>query len=160
MNRFFIKEQLSSLPEINAERGLRHCIGNVKNYRQALFMVLKSCKFKLPLMEVMLDTGEYEGLHIIIKTLGQLLDNIGADSLVKQSRHLEICILNIDSGTLKGSPEAEETLTAYIHTLTDFVYRLEDALRAIDSQLAKNQPEPIENLSFLERTMERRLHAV
>lgn len=160
MHTFFIKEQLSSLPEINADRGLRHCIGNIKNYRQALYMVLKSCKFKIPLMESMLDSGEYEGLRIILNTLGQLFDNIGADSLVKQSEYLELCILNINSGALKNALEAEEALTSYINTLTDFVYRLEDALHAIDSHLAKNQPAPVQDLSSLERTMERKLHAV
>ncbi len=160
MDSLYIKEQLRSLPEIDADRGLRHCVGNIKNYRQALYIVLKSCKFKIPLMESMLDSGEYEGLGILLNTLGQLLGNIGADNLVKQAQYLEICILNIHSGAIRNALEAEEALTSYIYTLTDFVYRLEDALRAIDSYLSKNQPAPVQNLSSLERTMERKMRAV
>ena len=84
-----LKETLCDLPEINVERGLRFSVNNVRNYRKSLYMVLKSIKFKLPLILMMVEENEYEGLGIIVHTLMQLLNNIGAESLVHECLQIE-----------------------------------------------------------------------
>jgi len=125
-----LKETLCDLPEIMVERGLQFSVNNVRNYRKALYMVLKSIKFKLPLILTMVEENEYEGLGIIVHTLMQLLNNIGAESLVNECLHIETLLLNDNREDLDSS------LEKYVESLADFMVRLETAMPAIDTLAA------------------------
>lgn len=133
MKTALLREKLSALPEINVERGLRYSVDNIKNYRKALYMAYKSIKFKLPLIANMLDEQEYEGLGIIAHTLAQLLDNIGAESLVEECTKMETLLLN------DRMEEIEASIESYTEDLADFMIRLEDAIPAIDMLASSKQ---------------------
>ncbi len=148
MKAALLKDKLSSMPEINVERGMRYSVGNVKNYRKALYMVLKSVKFKVPIMINMMEEKEYDGLRVIVHTLMQLLENIGADSLVKECERMEVRLLNNQVG------EVEDTICDYIEQLTGFVVRLERVMPGIDSIAASSELTEAIPSTHLERRME------
>lgn len=125
-----LKETLCDLPEINAERGLRFSVNNVRNYRKSLYMVLKSIKFKLPLILMMVEENEYEGLSIIVHTLMQLLNNIGAESLMQECLQIETLLLN------DNKDELDTALENYVESLAGFMVRLEALMPAIDTLVA------------------------
>jgi HPt (histidine-containing phosphotransfer) domain-containing protein len=114
-----VHELFDCVPEIDYDSGYRYFLGNVQNYSQALLSILKSIKSKLPIMKLMLQTGEYEGLRSITQTLRKMFSNIGANGLAEASYQLERLLLNHDLDT------KPELLTDYLVSLTIFSEHLE-----------------------------------
>lgn len=145
-----LREALSDLPEINVERGLRFSVNNVRNYRKALYMGLKSIKFKLPLIFSMMEEKEYAGLGVIVHTLMRLMDNIGAESMVHECLHMETLLLN------DVNHEFESFLEEYVERLTDFMVRLEAAIPALDSltELVAAEGDAVQKFQYRSRLLE------
>lgn len=112
-------EMFDCVPEIDFDSGYRYFLGNVQNYSRALLSILKSIKSKLPIMNIMLQTCEYEGLRSITQTLQKMLHNIGATGLADLSYQLEKALLNEESYT------KAELLAEYIDQLGMFSEHLE-----------------------------------
>jgi HPt (histidine-containing phosphotransfer) domain-containing protein len=87
-------EMFDCVPEIDYDSGFRYFLGNVQNYSRALLSILKSIKSKMPIMRLMLQSGEYEGLRSITQTLQKMFSNIGAHGLAEASYQLEKALLN------------------------------------------------------------------
>ncbi len=119
MKRSKLQEMFDCVPEIDFDSGFRYFLCNVQNYSRALLSILKSMKSKMPIMNVMLQTGEYEGLRSITQTLNKMLHNIGAFSLAEASYEVERSLLNDESNTMT------ELLTDYIGRLVTFSQHLE-----------------------------------
>lgn len=128
MDAFALKSRMNSiLPGVDIDKGLRLSVNNVESYKKALYCALKSIRFKLPLLDSMIESGEYEGLRVITHTLGQLLTNIGADGIAKRGYELECTVLNAPPSVL-----LEETI-AYRNELAYFLEALEEAIRMLDT---------------------------
>ena len=120
------RELFDGVPEIDFEAGYRYFLGNVQNYAQALLNILKSIKSKLSIMNMMLQTGEYEGLRSITQTLQKMLGNIGAYGLAEASYQLERTLLN-DELTTKP-----EVFIDYLSSLIIFSQHLELLFQNLD----------------------------
>lgn len=120
------KELFNCVPEIDYSSGYRYFLGNLQNYSQALLNILKSIKSKLPIMNMMLQTGEYEGLRSITQTLQKMFVNIGAYGLAEASYQLERSVLNDD---LAAKPEL---FTEYVNSLILFTEHLEGLFQNLD----------------------------
>lgn len=112
-------EMFECVPEVDIDSGYRYFLGNVQNYSRALLSILKSIKSKLPIMKLMLQTGEYEGLRSITQTLQKMLSNIGALGLAEASYQLEKALLN-DEIDIRS-----ELLVDYMERLITFSDHLE-----------------------------------
>ena len=121
-----IHAMFECVPEIDFDTGFRYFLGNVQNYSRALLSTLKSIKSKMPLMNLMLQTGEYEGLRSIVQTLQKMLNNIGAIGLANASYQLEKALLNGEIET------RSELLSDYIDQLSRFSEHLELLFKNID----------------------------
>ncbi len=121
-----VHEMFYCIPEIDYDSGIRYFLGNVPNYSRALLSVLKSMKAKMPIMNLMLQTGEYEGLRSISQTLQKMFHNVGAGGLAEASYELERAILNDDSSTVA------ELLADYLNCLMLFIEHLELLFKNID----------------------------
>ncbi len=99
------RELFSCVPEIDYNSGSRYFLGNMDNYTKALLSTLKSIKAKLPILQNMHYTGEYEGLRMVTQTLRKMLGNIGALSLAEEAYRLETTLVNQDSLIIKGQLE-------------------------------------------------------
>lgn len=152
MKAAMLKDKLRGLPEINVERGLRYSVDNLKNYRKSLYMVHKSIKFKLPLILSMIEEEEYEGLGVIVHTLSQLLEHIGAEKLVRECSQIESKVLNAEPETL------QESVQKYAELLADFMIRLEASLPAVDALAAKEQGMDLAGASLKREELIRELH--
>ncbi len=113
------REMFDCVPEIDFDSGNRYFIGNLQNYAQALLSILKSIKSKLPILQTMIMTQEYEGLRSITQTLQKMFGNIGAGGLAEASYQLEKLLLNDELST---SPDL---LTDYVLQLITFAEHLE-----------------------------------
>lgn len=128
MDTVALKARINTiLPSVDVDKGLRLSVNNMKNYKKALYCALKSIRFKLPLLDSMIDTGEYGGLRVIIHTLCQLLSTIGADSMAERGYALECTVLNADPSVLQ-----EETIN-YRNELAYLMDALEQTIRMMDS---------------------------
>jgi HPt (histidine-containing phosphotransfer) domain-containing protein len=112
-------ELFDCVPEIDFNSGLRYFLGNLQNYTRALLSILKSIKSKMPIMNLMLQTGEYEGLRSITQTLQKMFSNIGAFGLEEASYQLGKALLNDDPN------EKAELLADYLVRLVMFSEQLE-----------------------------------
>ncbi len=120
------REMFDGAPEIDFDSGYRYFLGNIQNYTKALLSILKSIKAKLPILQVMMMTQEYEGLRSITQTLQKMFGNIGAGGLAEASYQLEKSLLNDE---LSARPDL---LTAYAESLTTFAEHLELLLKTLD----------------------------
>ncbi len=126
MKRTITTELFQEVPEIEFQIGYQYFLCNLSNYTKALFAILKSIKSKLPLLQLMCRTDEYEGLRTITQTLRKLLDNVGASSISELTYQLEIALLNADATDIHNQ------LVHYMNELVDFSERLEAMLKKID----------------------------
>lgn len=113
------QELLNLIPEIDFDAGYRYFVGNMDNYLNALMSTLKSVKSKLPILEHMRVTDEYEGLRTIAQTLRRIFCNIGAHALGEASYNVEVVLLNGDTGQIR------EELTGYLAGLKTLSGHLE-----------------------------------
>jgi HPt (histidine-containing phosphotransfer) domain-containing protein len=136
------QEMFDCIPEIDFNSGYRYFIGNMDNYTVALLSILKSIKAKLPLLENMNYSGEYEGLRTITQTLRKMLSNIGAAGLAEETYQLETVLLNEDVANL------QESLINYLGSLTEFSEHLELLLKKADVSSAKKNTEQTGFLNY------------
>ncbi|MBE5966967.1 MAG: hypothetical protein E7255_08380 [Lachnospiraceae bacterium] len=128
MDRVAAREIFRYAPEIDFNFGYKFFLGNMTNYKQALLAILKSIRSKLPLLQAMLVTKEYEGLRTITRTLRQMLNHIGANEISEQSYQLEIALLNEEEYNL------QDKLERYIKRLIRFTGNLEILIKQLDIQ--------------------------
>jgi HPt (histidine-containing phosphotransfer) domain-containing protein len=120
------QERLEGVPEIDYNEGCRYFLGNMENYYQALLAILKSIKSKLPIIQSMMITQEYEGLRSIVRFLQKMLTNIGANSLVEDSYQLERSLLNGEIGL------EPKLLEDYTEKLITFSMHLEQMFQKVE----------------------------
>lgn len=120
------REMFDCVPEIDFDSGSRYFLGNIQNYAQALLSILKSIKAKLPILQTMMMTQEYEGLRSITQTLQKMFGNIGAGGLAEASYQLEKSLLNEE---LQDKPEL---LSDYACSLIAFAEHLELLFQNMD----------------------------
>lgn len=114
------------VPEIDYMAGYQYFFKNINNYTQALLSTLKSIKSKLPILESMISSGEYEGLRIIAQTLRKMTANIGAKEIAEATYQLEIVLLNGDDALI------QKQLIDFMNNLTEFSTHLEMLLKQLD----------------------------
>ncbi|HWT26900.1 MAG TPA: hypothetical protein VN131_03095 [Mobilitalea sp.] len=131
-------DMFECIPEIDFNVGYRYFLGNMENYKQALLSTLKSTKAKLPILQSMLQSEEFEGLRTITQTLRRMCGNIGANVIAELSYQLEVTILNEHNTRLK------DELGDYIGSLTEFSEHLEQLLKNMDiSNTVKYEEEQV-----------------
>lgn len=121
-----IREMFDSVPELDFISGYRYFLGNFENYVKALMSTIKSIKSKLPLLQSMNFTEEYEGLRTITQTLRIMLSNIGANGIAESTYQMETAILNDDIKYI------QEQLPYYIISLIELSDHLEELLKKLD----------------------------
>lgn len=119
-------ELFEVIPEIDFHQGNRYFLGNMDNYTRALLAILKSVKSKLPLLQTMQNSGEYEGLRMITQTLNKMFTNVGANELALFSSQLEEAIWN------ENQISVSELLTQYIDSLLEFADHLELLFQSVN----------------------------
>lgn len=124
MNGNILREMFDCIPELDFQAGYRYFLGSTENYSRALMSTLKSIKSKLPLLESMYYTEEYEGLRTITRTLRKMLGNIGALSLAEASYRMESALFG-DTSLL------QERLADYMDELTVLSEHLETLLQSM-----------------------------
>lgn len=122
------KEMFECAPEIDFNAGSRYFLGNLDNYAKALMSILKSIKSKLPLLQSMYYSGEYEGLRTITQTLRKMLGNIGAAAMAETSYQLELTLFSEDGALVR------DQLLSYIDNLVELSDHLELILKKMDSK--------------------------
>lgn len=135
------REMFECVPEIDLNTGYRYFLGNMDNYAKALMAILKSIKSKLPLLQSMHNSQEYEGLRTITQTLRKMLGNVGATALAESSYQLELALF-IDDGAF-----VQEQLIEYMDGLTLFSEHLETLLKKVGNRLAEGTED--NNASFM-----------
>jgi HPt (histidine-containing phosphotransfer) domain-containing protein len=135
------KEMFECIPEIDFNTGYRYFLGNMENYTKALMAILKSIKSKLPLLQSMYLSEEYEGLRTITQTLRKMLGNVGATALAETSYQLELALFNDDGAFV------QDQLSSYIIGLIEISDHLELLLKRMDSKSAEGKE--ADNNSFL-----------
>lgn len=136
-------ELFRCIPEIDFNLGYRYFLGNMDNYSKALMSMLKSIKAKLPILQNMNITQEYEGLRIITQTLRKMLTNVGATEVSEATYQLETALLNHSPSYIR------DQLTDYIYTLADLSEHLEILLKRLD--VVNTTTDLRENTCFLKR---------
>jgi hypothetical protein len=124
VNELMIKNLFEALPEIDFNTGYHYYLCNIDNYSKALLSTLKSVKSKLPLLKIMAETSEYEGLRMITQTLRRMMSTIGGEMIVELSYQLEKALLNNDD-------IFEDKLFEFIFTLEDLASRMEDLVKGL-----------------------------
>ena len=119
-------ELFKEVPEIEFRIGFQYFLRNMNNYTKALMSILKSIKSKLPLLQMMCMTDEYEGLRTITQTLRKLLVNVGATSISESAYQLETALLNEEGKSI------HDRLVNYMNELVDFSERLENLIKNIE----------------------------
>ncbi|MHB8130948.1 MAG: hypothetical protein ACYDEX_18355 [Mobilitalea sp.] len=141
MRGIVTREMFGCIPEIEFNSGNRYFLGNMDNYTQALMSILKSIKSKLPILQTMMLSDEYEGLRTIAQTLRKMLGNIGAATMAEATYQLELALFGDESSFL------QDQLITYINNLMELSDHLETLLKKID---VKNTTRNIEEQpSFL-----------
>ncbi len=118
------RDMFDCVPEIDFDSGSRYFLGNIQNYTQALLSILKSIKSKLPILQSMMMTQEYEGLRSITQTLQKMFGNIGAGGLAEASYQIEKALLNDELD--------DDTLSDYTYNLITFADHLELLFKNLD----------------------------
>jgi HPt (histidine-containing phosphotransfer) domain-containing protein len=121
-----LREMFACVPEVDFNSGYKYFLQNMENYSKALMSILKSIKSKLPILESMVYSEEYEGLRTITQTLRKMLGNIGAGGLAETSYWLEAALLNDDKADVR------EQLSSYIVGLSMLSDNLEMLLKKMD----------------------------
>jgi HPt (histidine-containing phosphotransfer) domain-containing protein len=135
------RDMFDCVPEIDYSSGYRYFLGNMDNYSKALMSILKSIKSKLPILQSMYLSDEYEGLRTIAQTLRKMLGNIGANGIAEATYRLEMALFNDEISSIK------EELLEYIISLVELSDHLEILLKKMDvKNIAKNEEQ---NQSFL-----------
>ena len=124
VNELMIKNLFEALPEIDFNTGYHYYLCNIDNYSKALLSTLKSVKSKLPLLKIMAETSEYEGLRMITQTLRRMMSTIGGEMIVELSYQLEKALLNNDD-------IFEDKLFEFIFTLEDLASRMENLVKRL-----------------------------
>ena len=124
VNELMIKNLFEALPEIDFNTGYHYYLCNIDNYSKALLSTLKSVKSKLPLLKIMAETSEYEGLRMITQTLRRMMSTIGGEMIVELSYQLEKTLLNNDD-------IFEDKLFEFIFTLEDLASRMENLVKRL-----------------------------
>jgi len=130
-------ELFKEVPEIEFHIGFQYFLGNMSNYTKALMSILKSIKSKLPLLQMMCMTDEYEGLRTITQTLRKLLINVGATSITESTYQLETALLNEEGKVI------HDHLVHYMNGLVDFSERLESLIKNIEMNETAIQKEVV-----------------
>lgn len=133
MKGIVTQEMFDCIPEIDFMAGYQYFLKNLDNYTQALLSTLKSIKSKLPVLQSMVLSGEYEGLRTISQTLRKMTDNIGAKEIAELSYELECALLNKDKECLQIQ------LVEYLDNLKVFSLHLETPLKQLDVKSSSNQ---------------------
>lgn len=120
------QDMFECIPEIDFNTGYRYFVGNLDNYTKALLSTLKSIKAKLPLLDAMVYTKEFEGLRTIAQTLQKMLSNIGALDLSEETYQVETILLNGNSDLI------QEKLITFTGKLAEFAENLEQLLQKVD----------------------------
>lgn len=128
MREVITQEMMDLVPEVNLTLGYRYFLGNMENYTRALLATLKSIKAKLPLLQQMMISGEYEGLRIIAQTLRKMLGNIGATDMAEATYKLEEALYNDELKDL------EEELSSYVNRLVELSDHLEQLLKLLNTK--------------------------
>lgn len=128
MREVITQEMMDIVPEVNLTLGYRYFLGNMENYTRALLSTLKSIKAKLPLLQQMIISGEYEGLRIIAQTLRKMLSNIGATDMTEATYRLEEALYNDELKYL------EEELSSYVNRLVELSEHLEQLLKLLNTK--------------------------
>lgn len=126
MRGIVTREMFGCIPEIDFNYGNRYFLGNIDNYTQALMSILKSIKSKLPILQTMILSDEYEGLRTIAQTLRKMLGNIGAASMAEATYQLELALFSDESSLL------QDQLIIYSNSLMELSDHLEILLKKID----------------------------
>ncbi len=155
MKGTMITELFCEVPELEFHIGYQYFLGNMDNYNKALMSILKSIKSKLPLLQMMCSTQEYEGLRSITQTLRRLLDKVGAISISERTYLLELILLNEDEVAI------HKQVTDYRTLLLDFSVRLEKLIKKIDANKAEIEKEELayNRFNYL-KTMDRIMKSV
>lgn len=134
------KEMFDCVPEIDFNTGSRYFLGNMENYSKALLSILKSIKAKLPILRMMCNNEEFEGLRVILQTLRKMLTNIGSLKIAEETYTLEQSFLN------QNYKELRNRLTLYVLELEALSNNLVHLLKNADDMAITNQSN---NKSFL-----------
>ena len=126
MRGIVTREMFGCIPEIDFNSGNRYFLGNNDNYTQALMSILKSIKSKLPILQTMMLSDEYEGLRTIAQTLRKMLGNIGATAMAETTYQLELALFGDESSFL------QDQLITYVNSLMELSDHLETLLKMID----------------------------
>jgi HPt (histidine-containing phosphotransfer) domain-containing protein len=126
MGDFISREIFDCIPEIDFTSGYRYFLGNMDNYKKALLSILKSTKSKLPILNSMQITKEYEGLRMITQTLRKMFGSVGANNLSESTYRLERTLLN------ESDFDLEAELGDFIEDLSVFAEHLEMLLKQLD----------------------------
>jgi HPt (histidine-containing phosphotransfer) domain-containing protein len=131
-------EMFECIPEIDYNIGNRFFLGNMDNYTKALLSTLKSIKSKLPILQSMIISDEYEGLRTITQTLNKMLSNIGASVIAEATYQLEMILLNEDQLSI------QDQLSNYILDLVELSEHLEVLLKKMDikNTIESNNDQP------------------
>lgn len=146
MRGIVTQEMFDCVPEINFHYGYRYFLGNMENYTRALMSILKSIRSKLPILRLMHQSDEYEGLRTIAQTLRKMLGNIGAAGMADLSYQLELALLNGDTSYIR------DQLDSYLEIMEEFSEHLEILLAKMD---VKHTPKQEEQPTFLNYDFEK-----
>lgn len=130
MNEHMIVEMFKLIPEIDFKSGYHYYLCNIDNYSKALLATLKSIKSKIPLLKIMAETKEYEGLRMITQTLRRMLISIGGNELAELSYQLEVSLLS-------DHDLFDHKFLQYIFTLEDIAFRMEELIKKLGVQHIK-----------------------
>lgn len=140
------QDMFDCVPEIDFHHGYKFFLGNMENYTKALMSIFKSIKSKLPILRLMHQSDEYEGLRTIAQTLQKMLGNIGATGMADLSYQLELALLNENIAYIR------DQLDSYIDILEELSDHLESLLKRMD---VNNNVKPEEQPSFLNYNFEK-----
>lgn len=134
MNDHEMRDLFAPIPEIDLNMGFQYYLYNMDNYASALLATLKSIKSKIPILKIMVETNEYEGLRMITQTLRRMLTTIGVESVAELSYRLEISFLNEDT-------DFHDILIEFLCTLEDLASRMEEVIKKLESYNIKMSKE-------------------
>jgi len=135
MGGLVTREMFDCVPEIDFDSGSKYFLGNIRNYTQALLSILKSVKSKLPILQLMMMTQEYEGLRSITQTLRKMFSNIGAAGLAEASYQIEKALLN------DGLSANTSLLSDFTDNLVTFAEHLELLFKNVDFKYRTDKKE-------------------
>jgi len=130
MRGIVAREMFVCVPEIDFTIGSRYFLNNLENYTRALLATLKSIKSKLPILQSMAVSEEYEGLRIIAQTLKKMTGNIGANGIAEETYQLEVALLNADYSFMS------EHLVTYVNDLIEFSDHLELLFKQLEVKIS------------------------